>query len=483
MFVFKAAVVGTGELGEEIADAIRAAGVGVGPVGEADFVIVAEDATTLEEAHEIFAELDATTPGSAVLAWAGADLSITEIGEITLRPDKVVGFRWFPGKRLVEVVEGDDTSAETVQCALTFAQAIRKSAVHCADAPGGIVERVTAADDALVEACLVLEEGVAGLREIDLALVLGAGMKPGPFAAADREGLDTVLARLADPPVTLRRLMASGRTGVEAGQGFYPYPQPEPGYEDAIVKLDLRGRVAVVWLQNPPANSLAPATIAALRTAWDELQGRARAMVLASANPALFCAGADIKAFTQWDAESGRAHLEEIHALAREWENSPIVTIAAVNGLAFGGGCEIAMACDIRVAASSALFGQPEINLGIIPGFGGTQRLPRLVGAAKALEMNLLGEPISATEAFEVGLVNRVVEDEELFDVAMAYGRKAAGQAPIALEQIKRVSGHADLDAGLSIEVDGFLNAFTSEDGEEGIKAFIEKRAPEFKGR
>jgi len=206
-------------------------------------------------------------------------------------------------------------------------------------------------------------------------------------------------------------------------------------------------------------------------------------MVLASANPALFCAGADIKAFTEWDPESGRAHLEEIHALAREWENSPIVTIAAVNGLAFGGGCEIAMACDIRVAASSALFGQPEINLGIIPGFGGTQRLPRLVGAAKALEMNLLGEPISATEAFEVGLVNRVVEDDELFDVALAYARKAAGQAPIALEQIKRVSGHGDLDAGLSIEVDGFLNAFTSEDGEEGIKAFIEKRAPEFKGR
>ncbi|MBE2318264.1 enoyl-CoA hydratase/isomerase family protein [Solirubrobacter sp. CPCC 204708] len=488
MFVFKAAVVGTGELGEEIAGAIRAAGVevvhtdGFDGLGDVDFAIEATGGD-LDAAHEVFAALDAATPGHSVLATATSSLSITEIGEITLRPDKVVGFHWIAGTRLVEVVEGDDTSAETVQCALTFAQALRKSAVRCADAPGFIVQRVTAADDPLVEACLVLEDGVAGLREIDLALALGAGMKPGPFAAADREGLGAVLARVGDPPVTLRRLVASGRTGVQAGQGFYPYPQPEPGYEDAAVKLDLRGRVAVVWLQNPPANSLSPAVIAGLRRAWEELQGRARAMVLASANPALFCAGADIKAFTEWDAESGRAHLEDIHALAREWERSPIVTIAAINGLAFGGGCEIAMACDLRLAAGSASFGQPEINLGIIPGFGGTQRLPRLVGAAKALEMNLLGEPISATEAYECGLVNRVVDDQDLFDAALAYGRKAAGQAPIALEQIKRVSGQADLDEGLAVEVAGFLDAFTSEDGEEGIRAFIEKRAPEFKGR
>ena len=117
-----------------------------------------------------------------------------------------------------------------------------------------------------------------------------------------------------------------------------------------------------------------------------------------------------------------------------------MTTIAAVNGLAFGGGCEIAMACDVRLAARSATFGQPEINLGMIPGFGGTQRLARLVGPAKALEMNTVGDPISADEAFEYGLVNRVVEDHELFDLALAWGRKLAGQAPIAVEQIKRVS-------------------------------------------
>jgi len=246
----------------------------------------------------------------------------------------------------------------------------------------------------------------------------------------------------------------------------------------------MRGDVAVVWLDNPPANSLAPAVMDALRTAWEDLVGRgARAMILASPNPTLFCAGADIKAFTQWDAESGAGHLAKIHALGREWEQSPVMTIAAVNGLALGGGCEIAMACDVRLAGQSASFGQPEINLGIIPGFGGTQRLARLVGPAKALEMNTIGDPIGAEEAFEYGLANRVVADHELFDTAMSWARKFAGQAPVALEQIKRVSGAGDLDEGLAAEREAFIKAFTSEDAREGIQAFIQKRKPEFRGR
>ncbi len=205
-------------------------------------------------------------------------------------------------------------------------------------------------------------------------------------------------------------------------------------------------------------------------------------MILASPNPLLFCAGADIKAFTKWDAETGRAVLERIHALGREWERSRITTIAAVNGLAFGGGCEIAMACDVRLAARSAIFGQPEVNLGIIPGFGGTQRLARLVGPAKALEMNTVGDPISAEDAYEYGLVNRVVEDHELFDQALAWARKLAGQAPVAVEQIKRVSHAGDLDEGLAAERDAFMHAFASADAREGIAAFLAKRAPEFKG-
>jgi enoyl-CoA hydratase/3-hydroxyacyl-CoA dehydrogenase len=206
-------------------------------------------------------------------------------------------------------------------------------------------------------------------------------------------------------------------------------------------------------------------------------------MVLASPNPTLFCAGADIKAFTQWDAASGLAALERIHGLGRAWETSPIVTIAAVNGMAVGGGCELAMACDVRIAGVSASFGQPEVNLGIIPGFGGTQRLARLVGPAKALEMNTIGEPIAADEAYEYGLVNRVVPDHELFDAALAWGRKAAGQAPVAVEQIKRVSHAGDLDEGLAAEREAFMRALGSEDAREGISAFLQKRSPRFKGR
>ena len=141
------------------------------------------------------------------------------------------------------------------------------------------------------------------------------------------------------------------------------------------------------------------------------------------------------------------------------------------------------MACDFRIAAESATFGQPEINLGIIPGFGGTQRLPRLVGEGKALEMNLLGDPIDAYEALRIGLANQVVADHELFDTAIAWARKLAGQAPLAVEQIKQVSHKGDLDEGIEAEKQGFAEAFMSFDAKEGIGAFLGKRKPHWKGR
>jgi enoyl-CoA hydratase/3-hydroxyacyl-CoA dehydrogenase len=347
---------------------------------------------------------------------------------------------------------------------------------------------------AFVEACLVLEEGIASHREIDLGMMLGTGMVPGPFARADFRGLDEVLAALERaagewgehfaPPLILRRLVAQGRLGAKSGQGFYPYPQPDPGFEGSKVKLDTRGEIAVLWLDNPPANSMSPEVIEELEGAWERVESSGvHAVIVASPNPALFSAGADIKAFTTMDAQAVAAMLDRGHALMRAWERSRIVTIAAVNGLALGGGCELAMACDVRLAAYSATFGQPEVNLGIIPGLGGTQRLPRLVGPSKALEMNATGEAISAEDAYEHGLVNRVVADHELFDSALSWARKLAGQAPLALEQIKRVSHAGDLDAGIEAEKAGFTRAFASEDAREGVGAFVAKRSPRFTGR
>jgi enoyl-CoA hydratase/3-hydroxyacyl-CoA dehydrogenase len=206
-------------------------------------------------------------------------------------------------------------------------------------------------------------------------------------------------------------------------------------------------------------------------------------MVIASSVPVVFSAGADIKAFSQADAAGGAELIDSGHALLRDMGINRISTVAAVNALAFGGGCEVAMACNFRIAAESAVFGQPEIKLGIIPGFGGTQRLPRLVGSAKALEMNLTGDAMLADEAEAYGLANRVVPDHELFDEALSWARRLAGQAPVAVERVKLASDDPDLDEGIRKEKEGFATAFTSEDAKEGISAFLGKRSPTWRGK
>jgi enoyl-CoA hydratase/3-hydroxyacyl-CoA dehydrogenase len=348
-------------------------------------------------------------------------------------------------------------------------------------------------------ACRVLGVGVATHRDIDFGLMAGAGLDPRrgllpPFMKADIEGLDSILERLEaaeeqwgerfTPPTVLRRLVAQGRLGQKAGQGFYAYPQLDAEQPGEVVKVETRGDVAIAWLANGQMNSISPDVIRDLGKVWEQAKaGGVRALVIASSNPFLYCAGADIKAFTQMDEAGGRELIDTAHALFRELEADGVATIAAVNSLAFGGGCELAMACDVRIAAQSAVFGQPEVKLGIIPGFGGTQRLPRLVGENKALEMNLVGDPILADEAYEFGLVNRIVPDHELFDTALAWARKLAEQAPLALAKIKEVSAKGDLEDGIEAEKAGFAAVFQSEDAKEGISAFLGKRKPEWKGR
>ncbi|MBD0283113.1 MAG: enoyl-CoA hydratase/isomerase family protein [Thermoleophilaceae bacterium] len=346
----------------------------------------------------------------------------------------------------------------------------------------------------LVESCLVLEEGVAAAKDVEMGMMMGAGILPGPFARADEAGLDTVLERLEraqrewgdafEPPSIVRRLVAQGRLGKKSGQGFFPYPRPDPGDQRDTVLLETRDEVAIAWLNRPPTNPLSPQLFRDLISVWEGVEGKVRAFVIASSNIFTFSAGADIKEFTQMSPETeGTELVESAHRFTRSMEWSSTVTIAAVNSIAYGGGCELAMACDFRIAAESAAFGQPEINLGIIPGFGGTQRLPRLVGEAKALEMNLTGNPIDAYEAERLGLVNQVVPDHELFDTTLAWAKNMARQAPLAIEEIKKVSRRADLDDGLVAEAEGFGRTFGSEDAKEGISAFLQKRKPRFEGR
>jgi enoyl-CoA hydratase / 3-hydroxyacyl-CoA dehydrogenase len=350
---------------------------------------------------------------------------------------------------------------------------------------------------AFVEAVRVVDEGVAQTKDVDLGMMMGAGILPGPLARADEAGLDEMLERLDAAerewgegfasPLLLQRLVNQGRLGKKTGQGFFFSPQADDGFEQKeTILLETRGELAILWLNRPPTNPISPQVVRDLTALWDEIESRdeVRSVIVASSNFAVFCAGADIKEFTKMtDPAAGRELLDGGHGVLRRMELSNKVTIAAVNSLALGGGCELAMACDFRIAAVSASFGQPEISLGIIPGFGGTQRLPRLVGEAKALEMNTLGDSISAKQAGEFGLANEVVADHELFDTALAWARKLAGQAPVAIGQIKKVSGKADLDQGIEAEKEGFAAAFSSEDAREGIAAFLGKRKPRWSGK
>ena len=275
-------------------------------------------------------------------------------------------------------------------------------------------------------------------------------------ARARRGRVERALGAAGDPAATGR----AGAAGCGRRAGLLPVPAARAGYEEAGRQAGAaRRRIAIVWLDNPPANSLAPAVGRGPGAGVGRRsQGRARAMVLASANPALFCAGADIKAFTTWDAESGRAHLARdpsagrASGSARRSSRSPPST-----GWRSAAGARSRWRATSGSRARRPPSASPRSTSGIIPGFGGTQRLPRLVGPAKALEMNLLGEPISAVEAFEAGLVNHVVDDHELFDTALAWGAQGGrpGAAGGRADQARLVRGGPR--RGLAAERDGFM--------------------------
>jgi enoyl-CoA hydratase len=211
-----------------------------------------------------------------------------------------------------------------------------------------------------------------------------------------------------------------------------------------------------------------------------------KAVVLTGAGEKAFVAGADIAAMSTMTAVEARAFAERAHGILERLELLPVPTIAAVNGYALGGGCEIALACDLVYASENARFGQPEVNLGLIPGFGGTQRLTRRVGKMRALELVLTGDALGAAAAKEVGLVLDVLPQEKLLPHALGQARKIAAKGPLAVALAKRaVHAGADADLGVANELErqAFSACFATEDAREGMRAFVEKRAAGWKGR
>ena len=257
-------------------------------------------------------------------------------------------------------------------------------------------------------------------------------------------------------------------------------------YESLLVER--RDRVAIITINRPEKrNALNIQTRAEGAAVLDELRAddQVRVVIFTGAGDKAFVAGADIAEFAERTAISQREVMLD-RGLFNAVDSFPKPVIAMVNGYCLGGGCELALACDIRVASDKASFGQPEINLGIIPGGGGTQRLTRLVGEGKAMEMILSGEIISAEEAYRIGLVNHVVPADQLEAKTMEIANRIADKSPIALRLAKeavQLASRSNLDEGLRREVDLFALCFSSEDKDEGVKAFLEKRKAEFKGK
>jgi enoyl-CoA hydratase len=227
--------------------------------------------------------------------------------------------------------------------------------------------------------------------------------------------------------------------------------------------------------------------LAEFSTALDDIAADEdiRVLILTGAGDKSFVAGADISELATFDSLKAKAFAASGHEIIRKLQLLPIAVIAAVNGFALGGGTEIAIACDFIYASENAKFGQPEINLGVIPGFGGTQRLPRLIGTNMAKELIFTGKMISAAEALQLGLANKVVAQDSLMEETLKTAGIIASRGKVSLREAKQAIDkgmNVDLATGCGIEVDGFALCYASPDAKEGTAAFLEKRKPEFKG-
>ncbi len=350
---------------------------------------------------------------------------------------------------------------------------------------------------AINEAAWLVREGVASREDIDKTMKLGFNMPKGMLEYADELGIDAIVRELDSlsasvghpslrPDPLLQRMVREGRIGKAAGIGFYAYP-----LEKRLSTVVLRVEPPIAWIElNRPEkrNALSLQVMEDLENAVSQVEGMpsdsVRAVII-KGNGKSFCAGADISTFQGLKPSDALAFSDRLQRLYDRIENLPKPVIAAIHGHALGGGLELALACDIRIAADDALLGLPEITLGIIPGAGGTQRLARLVGIGKAKELILTGDTVTGREAAEIGLVNKAVPQDKLLSEAEAIARKLAERPPIGLLLAKRLVNESldvSLRNGLTAEAEGFAAVFSTRDSQEGVSAFLERRKPSFSG-
>ncbi len=255
-------------------------------------------------------------------------------------------------------------------------------------------------------------------------------------------------------------------------------------FKNLIIRKE--DNVCIVTINNPQSmNSLNSEVLSELDKVFTNIEeDHSIDVVILTGEGRAFVAGADISQMSTMNAAEGKDFGEQGSKLFRKIELLPKPVIAAINGFALGGGCELALACDIRISSSKAKLGQPEVGLGITPGFSGTQRLPRIVGEGRAKELIYTAKAITAEEAYRIGLVNKVVEPEQLMDSAISMAKTIAKNAPIAIKLSKEAINkgmQTDIDSGIAIENNLFALCFSTQDQKEGMSAFIEKRAAEWK--
>ncbi len=349
----------------------------------------------------------------------------------------------------------------------------------------------------------LIEMGVASAEEIDLAMKLGTNMPKGPCELGDEIGLDVIVKKLEElyaekgldvlkPTELLTKMVKEGKLGKKSGEGFYSY-RGEVSFKNIIIEKDTENKIAKLILNRPHRlNAISFELLDEMETALKQLakDDEVRVLVITGAGDKSFSAGFDLQEALADPSTLKPANSAMVSARGNEVftmiEKFPKPVIAAINGYAFGGGCELSLACDFRIMSKAGKIGLTEIAIGLIPGWGGTQRMAKVIGLAKAKEMIMLAKRITADEAEQIGLVNKAVDPDKFWDEVNALAKALAELPPISLRMAKYAINYGyelPVEAGQAIEAAYFGIATSTEDVIEGVRAFFEKRKPEFKGR